>query len=151
MSCLHALPSFLVHFIFFFKMKHATAMDVAAYMGVGTKDSMRRSTTGVGTVGLCAKRSRKVARCVSSSTSFVCLHHPFQFCLLDMPPKKSKKSPELKKWMGGACYICEKKDFQMACLHCNVAFHAHHNKHDICPNAPAPQSDDKQDMQGLEV
>ena len=35
------------------------------------------------------------------------------FCSLDMPPKKSRKSPELKKLMGGSCYMCEKKGCQM--------------------------------------
>ena len=34
----------------------------------------------------------------------------------------------------------------MACLHCNVAFHAHCDKHGICPNAPILQCDDEQDM-----
>ena len=79
----------------------------------------------------------------------MCLHNPFEFFVLDMSLKKSKKSRELKKLMGGPCYICEKKGCQMACLHCNVTFHAHCAKHDICPNAPAPQSDDEQDMHGV--
>ena len=136
MSRLHALRGFLVHFILFFKMKHATATDVTAYMGVGTRESIRSGVTGVGTLGLCTKRSCKAAHCVLSSTSFVCLHHPFQFFLFDMPPKKSKKSLELTKLMGGSCYICEKRGCQTACLHCNGAFHAHCDKHDICSNAP---------------
>ena len=53
---LACLPSFLVHLMFFFNMKHATATDVTAYMEVGTQESIRRSTMGVGTIGLCAKR-----------------------------------------------------------------------------------------------
>ena len=130
MSCLHALPSFLVHFIFFFKMKHATAEDVTAYMGVGTLESICRSATGVGTVGLCTKRSCKAACCVSSSTSFVCLHHPFQFCLLETPPKKSKKSPELKK-LGSLSTFAKRRGCQMACLFSNVVFHAYCDKHAI--------------------
>ena len=68
--------------------------------------------------------------------------------------KKSKKSPELKKLMGGPCYICyvcEKKGCQIACLHCNVELHAHYDKHDICPNAPTLQSDDEQDMHRVGV
>ena len=96
-------------------------------MGVGTQESIRHSTMGVGFVRLCTKRSCKAAHCVSSATSFFCLHHPFEFCLLDVHPKKSKKNPELKKLMGGSCYICyicEKNGCQMAGLHCNVAFHA---------------------------
>ena len=71
-----------------------------------------------------------------------------------MPPKKSKKSPELKKLMGGPgyiCYICDKKGCQMAYLHCNVAFHTHCDKHGICPNAPAPQNDDEQDLHRVGV
>ena len=66
-----------------------------------------------------------------------------------MPPKKSKKSPEIKKLMGNPCYICKKKGYQMACLHCNVPFHAHCDKHDICPHGSTPQSHDKQNMHGV--
>ena len=116
-------------------------------MGVGTKESICRGTTGVGTVRLCTKRSCK-ATCLVFH--FLCVPPP-SLSILDMPPKKSKKSLALKKLMGSPCYICyncEKKGYQMACLHCNVAFHALCNK---CPNAPAPQSDDEQDMHSVGV
>ena len=143
LCCLHALPSFLVRFIFFFKMKHATKTGLTTYMGVGNQESIPCSATGACTDGLCTKRSCEVACCVSSFTSFVCLHHPFQFCLLDMPPKKSKKSLEPKKLIGSPCYICGKNGCQMACLH--------YDKHDTRPKAPAPQNYDEQDMHRMGV
>ena len=37
----------------------------------------------------------------------------------------------------------------MACLHRGIAFHPHCDKHDICPNAPAQDNDDEQDMHGV--
>ena len=120
-----------MHFILFFNMKHATATGIHC------------GAPGVGTVGLCRKCGRKAAHCVLSSTFFVSLHHLFEFFFNRHASKQIQKEPKV---MGGPCYICEKKGCQMACLDCNVAFHAHCGKHDICPNAPVAQSDNEQDM-----
>ena len=86
------------------------------------------------------------AGATSSSTSLVCLHCPLRFYSVDMPTKKAKKTPEEKRLFAGPCHICEKKGCQMACLHCRIAFHPHCDKHDMCPNAPAQDSDAEQDM-----
>ena len=118
-------------------------------MEVGTEESIHESTTGGGTVWLSTKCSCQAVRCLSCSTLFVCLHYLFQFCFLDMPPKKSKKSSGLRKLMGGLCYICETKGYQMGCVHWKVAFHSWCGKHNICFYAPTPQRDDKHHMHGL--
>ena len=85
----------------------------------------------------------------ASSSTLVCLHRPLPFCLVDMPAKKAKKTPEEKRLLVGPCHVCEKKGCQMACLHCGIAFHPHCGKHDIYPNAPAQDNDDEQDMRGV--
>ena len=121
MSCLHALPSFLVHSIFFVKITQATATNVMTYL-YESRHQGKHSPQHDGSrhCQVVYKAYCKAAHCVSSSTFFVCLHHPFDFCLLDVPPKKSKKNPELKKLMGGPCYICKQNGYQMAGLQCNV-------------------------------
>ena len=114
-------------------------------MGVGTRESIRRRATGVGTVWV-AWSLRIANKGVALDTSLPCwlsVFHliprvfPCFLCAFLSRPMSAPKKEE-KKLLQNACHICDKRRCQAACLVCNVAFCTRFDPHDPCPNAPEP-------------